>query len=442
MPRAAGRRRHFCTRPAASALAVIALTTAGLGGPAAPDSIPPAASAPELERFATGDIPEPSAACGPAIVAEFSWTTAELAARVLEIVLTDAYGCEVERRPADPSRVATAVARSHQALARALEDAPPLGGAPLEEPPAVIAIGVAATQIPPGAAIGAETYGGRERGGWFTQRWLVDANPELRRIEDAAKRPELFAVGATEKPKLHVCPAAWPCHADDMALAARLGLQDRFEIVVPASGDALTASLAEAWRTRRPWIGSYWTPSAAVAEHAMIRLKSGALEICAEAADGDGAATCRPPHQTTARVALYPQALRRRAPETAAFLRRFATPPGAVLEALSWRARANADLTDAALHLLETQPDLWRSWLDASARQRFEPALQARIAAARGAAAAAKRRRMATPQAGGDVETEGGVAVELADRAEPEIEGPADAAMTGRAEAAPEALAR
>lgn len=359
------------------------------------------ATAPEAAERLSDEpsLAPPGGACGQVVVAEFGWATAGLASRLLEIALTDGYGCEVVRMPADPGRAVAAVAEAHRAMSKAEAEAAPLDAAPISPPAAVVAVGAvidqAAGRESDGVALGAELYGGLDRSGWFAPRWLTAAHPQIQRIEDAARNPQIFSENPKQRPKLHICPVSWPCHADDKSLVEQLNLSEHFEIVTPASGDELTASLIEAWRNRRPWLGSYWSPSAALAEHAMTRLQSGSLEIC----EPNAAKSCRPPHKSAPRLTLYPEALETRAPHVAAMLRRFAMAPEVVLEALAWRASNNADLDDAALQLLDSRPQLWRSWLDAPGRSRFEERLSERLRQADERAASAQQAAQETRRA-------------------------------------------
>lgn len=383
----ATRARLAAKLEAAAALEDTAAAADGSESLDAPDAEPARAVAPPA--------PYPGR-CGDAAIAEFSWATARLSARILEIALADGYGCAVRRPAADPgpalAAVAASAARKGGERVIALE-------APKPEP------------IPEGVALGAEIYGGLERAGWFTPAWFAAANPEIRRLEDLREAADAFRARPDERPKLHICPADWPCHAVDRAMIAHLKLEGRFEIVTPTSGDALTASLTDAWRARRPWLGSYWSPSAAIAAHPMARLEPGAVQLCETPPSAYAPAErpeplCAPPHAAAPRMVLYPATVEADFPELAAFLRRFAIPPELIMEGLAWRAESNASLEDAALRLLERNPQLWRSWMEDEARQAFDFALARRAEAARAAAKQAQAdnealRAPLTPPAGG-----------------------------------------
>ncbi|MEL6978337.1 MAG: glycine betaine ABC transporter substrate-binding protein [Pseudomonadota bacterium] len=319
--------------------------------------------------------------CGEVTIAAFSWPTARLSAQIVETALTDVFGCAVRRAPADPGRAAAAVARSNAALEATATDAPASF---------VIALDLAPI-APQGAALGAEIYQGRESAGWFIPDWFAAAHPDVRSLEDLKAAAKSFRARGAERPKLHICPPAWPCHADDRALIETLGLAEAFDIVTPASGDALSASMRAAWRARQPWLGAAWTPSAAVAEHPMVKLRAGALQLCRFEPSGFEPAErperrCAAPHQTEPRSLLFPEGLETRFPELAAFLRAVSAPPERIMEGVAWRAETNAALEHAAARLLERHPQIWRDWFEPPAQRAFAYAVKSRVEAARAAA--------------------------------------------------------
>ncbi|MEM9726019.1 MAG: glycine betaine ABC transporter substrate-binding protein [Pseudomonadota bacterium] len=303
-------------------------------------------------------VPSREDACGaPMLIAEFAWDTARLAAELAAITLRRGYGCAVLLTAAEPQRAIQAIAAADPGEYIIAVDAPDGPDAPMS------------------VAQGAATFGGAERSGWFVPKWLADANPELRSAADVAAHPEIFtsADAGEARPTLHICPAAWSCHARDLALIKSLGLDADFNIVTPPSGEALTAALVDAWERRRPWVGSYWSPSTALAQYPMAALENAAAGAVAGSEQGSEQGTA------DARVTLYPSAMAERAPRVAAFLNRFGLTPDYAHEALAWRAEANASMADAALRLLRTRPELWRNWVDEPAAARLQATVSGRM---------------------------------------------------------------
>lgn len=299
--------------------------------------------------------------CEPIVVAEFDWSGAQLAAQLLAELVRDGYGCAIERRAATPDRALAAAAEG--VIWDEDEDQPRRA--------LIVAPGVSErlARGRAGVAVGALLYGGAEASGWFTPQWLAAAHPEIHTLADAAARPDVFAETPGRRPRLYLCPARWRCARDNEQLVAALGLSERFDLVRPDSGEALTAALANAFAERRPWLGYYWTPSAALASFPMRRLEVGDVELC------DGGGDCRAPFEEPAAIVAFSEALDDISPRVAAMLRRFSISEELTLKTLLWKAANNASDEQTADHVFVTYPELWREWLDAEAAERFAQTL-------------------------------------------------------------------
>lgn len=357
-------------------------------------SVDPTAAGEAAEGAASAEEDAPRA-CGPVLIAELQWPAARFAAAVAEVVLTDGYGCAVVRSPASISGALDAFG------AAATEAADPV----------LIAPGLRADRAveTPQAAVGAPVFAAQDGAGLFVSAWFLSAEGGGGSIDALLVAAERWAAPSDQRPKFHICPEAWSCHAETQAVVEAFSLEARFEIVTPASGDALTASLLEANDRREPWFGYYWTPSAPLARLAMRRIDLGDLWVCEgeagrvtvrwplAAAAGDPAQDaddpaaepaasaapegCRAPFETAPAVTLYDPALRARAPAAADFLDRFAIPSAMVRDALNWRAQENATMAAAARRALRAAPDTLDDWLSPTARARLTAALAAPDAA-------------------------------------------------------------
>lgn len=299
--------------------------------------------------------------CGAIDVAAFQWPAGELVAALVARALRDGYGCDASAQTASLDRAIAAI------------------GAPGAPP--LIAPGVPIDAVDERAEIrrGAALHGDGAREGWFAPKWFLALHPEIETLEDLALSARAFRdAGGQGRPRLHLCPTTWPCHGENVALVEELGLASVFEIVAPQSGEALEASIRDAFATQSPWVGYAWTPSAVVAENPLRALEIGEVQVC------DGLRrreeSCRAPFQSTPTVVAYPAALAETAPRLAAFLDRFAAPTESVVETLSWRAANNADLSQSVDRYLAAHAETWADWFDAAARDAFRAA-QARRAA-------------------------------------------------------------
>lgn len=121
-----------------------------------------------------------AANCGRVTVANMNWQSAEVLANIDDIILSAGYGCEVELVPGDTMPTLTAMMEKGQ-------------------PDVAPEAWVNAVRQPLDAAVkegklhyGAQSLkdGGVE--GWWIPKFVADANPDIKTIDDALKRPELF----------------------------------------------------------------------------------------------------------------------------------------------------------------------------------------------------------------------------------------------------------
>src|ERR1044072_166339 len=82
--------------------------------------------------------------------------------------------------------------------------------------------------------------------GWFIPKFIADANPDIRSVEDALKHPELFP--AEDDPSQgagYNCPAAWTCQVTPPTLFKALAADKKgFDLVETGSPQRLDASIA------------------------------------------------------------------------------------------------------------------------------------------------------------------------------------------------------
>lgn len=313
----------------------------------------------------------PARACGVVAIAQPLAPPERLAAKILEILLADAFACDVRIETGDPTTAIAAAARAARFIGPMRD---PAASAPIVIPGAPPHDAAGAPEL----SVGGLLYGGDDRAGFFVPTWFAETRDGLRTLEDLRDGVDLFAP-AGARPQLFVCPRDWACFDPAMAVVEALGLADGFEIVTPASGEALEEALADAQAARRPWIGFYWTPSAAAAVTPITPLAAGDLTIPSP----DGGRTA--PFDAAPLAIVYHSALDVIAPEAATALRAISLPLETHLETMRWRAFGGGTDEDAALWFLARNEMLWRSWLDPVAATRFAAQLRLRLDAAAGA---------------------------------------------------------
>lgn len=316
----------------------------------------------------------PPETCGPVVVAEFAWPAARLSARLTAALLRDGAGCAVSVVPAalEPAR-ALLTSPGAQTPASA-------GVAHQLVAPAITFPAAWRRDLTPAAQArlrhGPPQFGGGETAGFFTLSWLRRAAPAMTSFEAAAATPELFARRRGARARLHLCPRSWSCHDDSRIVAERLRLADRFDLIVPASGEALTESLTRAAEAAEPWLGYYWTPSAAAARIPLAPLRVETIRIC------DPAGDCHAPFVGAPSRIAYAAALETTTPLVAEIINGLVTPTAPVLDAIAWRMANNASWPEAADYLASSTPSIWRQALPKLAQLRFEAALTERLTAA------------------------------------------------------------
>lgn len=334
---------NLSTRLATATVCVLALSACG-------QSEPPTASA-----VASGS----EAACGRVKVANMNWQSAEVLAHVDQIILSAGYGCEVELVPGDTMPTLTSMMEKGQpdvapeAWINAVRQ-------PLDAAVSEGRLHYAARSLPDG---GVE--------GWWIPKYVADQHPEIRTIEDALKRPELFpAAEAPGKGAVHNCPSGWSCQITTENAFKAWGAKDQnFVLLDTGSAAGLDGSIARAYERRQGWLGYYWAPTAILGRYEMVKLDAGmphdqaAFEACNSRAD------CAAPVRTDwPRAEVYTVVtgeFHKRAGPASDYLSRRGWSNDTVNGLLAWMVSQQANGSDAARHFLRTQPDVWEPWVGA-----------------------------------------------------------------------------
>src|SRR5690606_38290343 len=117
--------------------------------------------------------------CGNVTIANMNWQSAEVLASIDKIILTSGYGCNAELVVGDTVPTLTSMVEKGQ------PDIAPEGWVDLL--PEVVQRGVADKKLV--STVEALSDGAVQ--GWFIPKYLADANPDIKTIDDALKHPEL-----------------------------------------------------------------------------------------------------------------------------------------------------------------------------------------------------------------------------------------------------------
>ena len=310
-----------------------------------------------------------SQACGKVTVANMNWQSAEVLAHIDNIILSRGYGCEVELVPGDAMPTLTAMMEKGQ-------------------PDVAPEAWVNAVRQPLDAAVkeGKLHYaaqslkdGGVE--GLWIPKYVADANPDIKTIEDALKRPDLFP-SAEDKKKgaLHNCPSGWNCQLTTGNAFKAWGAADKgFLLVDTGSAAGLDGSIAKAYERKEGWLGYYWAPTSILGKYDMVKLDAGvphdkdAWENCNSKAECDN-----PIKSDWARAEVYTvitDRFQKAGGPASEYLNKRSWGNDTVNALLSWMSDNQATGADGAAHFLKTQPEVWSGWVTPEVAEKVKASL-------------------------------------------------------------------
>jgi ABC-type proline/glycine betaine transport system permease subunit/ABC-type proline/glycine betaine transport system substrate-binding protein len=211
--------------------------------------------------------------------------------------------------------------------------------------------------------------------GWYVPRYVVEGDsargikpvaPGLKSVSDLPKYASLFA--DPEEPgkgRFYNCILGWSCEVVNTRKLKAYGLDRTYTNFRPGTGAALSAAIASAYQRGRPILVYYWSPTWVMGAYDLVRLDEPPYEKAAwEAFNAD------PEHNPPV---AYPQVevvvaanakFAAQAPDIVAFLRAYETTSPMISGALAYmQSHKGATARDAALHFIETRPDVWRKWV-------------------------------------------------------------------------------
>ena len=310
--------------------------------------------------------------CGGEVsIARMNWASAELVAEIDKVFLSAGFGCTVEFSTGD---------------ALPLLESIRLTGKPdlipeLWENSVSDALASALRQEIIEIAVDVLSDGGEE--GFWIPKYIADAHPDIKTLQDALKRPDLFVQTAEDSDEsasvFYNCPADWECHIATANLFRAFGAQNEgFTLINSGSAAGLDASIAKAHEEKAGWLGYYWAPTALLGRYEMLKLEMGEHDEaqwrdCILMPDCENPAINAWPTRSVLSVVS----------------KKFSEESGAVMEYLSlrqwdnqtvngllaWMADNQATGEEAAWHFLEHYEAVWSTWVPAGVRDNIKAAL-------------------------------------------------------------------
>lgn len=310
-----------------------------------------------------------ASSCGHVTEASMNWQSAEVLAQVDKFILSAGYGCEVEIVPGDTMPTMTSMTEKGQP-----DIAPEMWINSVREP-----VEKAIQEGRLHYAAESLTDGGVE--GFWIPKYLADAHPEIKTVDDALKHPALFpAPEDMSKGAVHNCPSGWNCQINTENAFRAWGAADKgFVLVDTGSAAGLDGSIAKAYERKQGWLGYYWAPTSILGKYAMTKLDAGVPHDDAEWLRCNAKADCADPKKndwSRAKVyTLVTDRFKKQGGEAYTYLSKRAWNNEVVNQLLAWMSDNQATGADGARYFLKNHPQVWTQWVSADTAAKVKAAL-------------------------------------------------------------------
>lgn len=311
-----------------------------------------------------------SAECGSLTIASMNWQSAELAASLDQFILNNGYGCSAEIIQGDTVPTITSMVEKGQ------PELAPEGWVDLV--PEVIQAGIAENKL----VIAADILADGAVQGWWIPSYIAEANPDIKTIDDALKRPDLFPDPEdSAKGAVFNGPQGWGgTLVTGQLFKAYGGEAAGFNLIDTGSSAGLDGSIARAYERKEGWMGYYWAPTALLGKYVMVKLDHGVPVDMEEWKACTSNADCAEPKkndwpkdkvQTVIAKAWADSA----PPEVIDYLNKRSWTNATVNGVMSWMTDNQASGEDGARHFLQEHEDLWKTWVSPEAAEKIKAAL-------------------------------------------------------------------
>lgn len=307
--------------------------------------------------------------CGTVTVANMNWQSAEVLAHIDNIILSEGYGCNVELVPGDTMPTFTSMNEKAEP-----DLAPELWvnslRVPLDEAVSEERLIIAAESL---------TDGGIE--GWWIPKYVADANPDIKTIEDALARPDLFPAPEDEsKGAVHNCPSGWNCQIITENLFKAFGAEDKnFVLVDTGSAAGLDGSIAKAYEREAGWLGYYWAPTSILGKYEMVRLDEGVEHDREHWETCTGVGDCVDPKPNAWRKSEVFTVVTKNFAETAGvamdYVQTRKWDNDTVNTLMAWMSDNQATGEEGAEFFLKNNPEMWTQWVSPDAAEKVKTSL-------------------------------------------------------------------
>jgi glycine betaine/proline transport system substrate-binding protein len=311
-----------------------------------------------------------AAECGAVTIANMNWQSAEVLANIDKLILNAGYGCDASLVVGDTVPTLTSMTEKGQ------PDIAPEGWVDLL--PDVVQRGVADKKLV--STVEALSDGGVQ--GWWIPKYIADAHPDIKTIDDALKHPELFpAPEDSSKGAVFNGPQGWGgTVVTSQLFKAFEGAKHGFVLVDTGSAAGLDGSIAKAYERKEGWMGYYWAPTALLGKYEMVKLEYGVPYDAAEWKRCNTVADCPDPKRNAwprdKVETLVTTAFADRAGPAMDYLKVRSWHNATVNKLLAWMTDNQATGEEGAKHFIKTGEDVWTKWVSPEVAEKVKAAAQ------------------------------------------------------------------
>lgn len=308
--------------------------------------------------------------CGDLTIASMNWQSAELAAAVDQFILNNGFGCNAEIIQGDTVPTITSMVEKGE------PQIAPEGWIDLV--PEVVQSGLAEGKIVGASKILSD---GAVQG-WWIPKYVADAHPDIKTIDDVLKHPELFPDAEdASKGAVYNGPQGWGGTVVTSQLYKAYGAEAAgFSLVDTGSAAGLDGSIARAYERQEGWVGYYWAPTALLGKYEMVKLDHGAALDAEEWKSCTSNADCAEPKKNdwpkdTVQTIVAKGFADSAPAEVMDYLNKRAWTNATVNGVMSWMSDNQATGEDGAKHFLQENASVWQDWVSPEVAEKIKAAL-------------------------------------------------------------------
>ena len=210
--------------------------------------------------------------------------------------------------------------------------------------------------------------------GWLVPTYMIESGalPKSLSVSDMPQYWELFKdPEVPTKGRFYSCIPGWACEKTNKLKIEAYGLDEYYNIFVPGSDAALSASMVGAYEKGEPWFGYYWSPTWVLAKVDMTALEEPAFDE--ELWTEEAKYACEYPLADNFIVVNI--SLRQRAPEVVEFLENYEHTIDQMNAALLYMKENEAEPSEAAIWFLQEYESVWTQWVSSDVASKVKAAL-------------------------------------------------------------------